>query len=273
MKPNDPWYDPRSTDEIVAAILANPDRDYEFYDDDHYWPNVGVICHRLTPDVLGRAIKLCHSTCLVERRLGCDILGGLGEPDHPYRDESVGPMLRVLDAADDVETTGIVLANLGRLRHPAAAPALLRFLRHPNDGIRYTLAGALPAFAKSGGVIDGLIELTRDRDPDVRDWATFGIGSQIEADGPEIRAALWERTTDPVAIVRAEALSGLAVRKVPGTFEALEQEARQSEVEYPAVRAIEELEDPQCLRLLEELHTRFPDWDDVSLALGRMRSA
>jgi hypothetical protein len=272
MKPDNLWYDPRSTDEIIASILANPDRDDESYEDDHYWPNVGVIGHRLTRDVLARAIALCDSDCRIERRLGCDILGGLGEPNHPFRDESVGPMLRVLNTADDLETTGIAIANLGRLRHPAAAPALLRFLRHSDAGIRYTVAGALLAFAESPGVIAALLELMRDPEPDVRDWATFGIGSQIEADGPEIRAALWERTTDPVAIVRAEALSGLAVRKVPGTFDALEREARQSEVEYPAVRAIEELEYPRSLRLLEELHTRFPDWDDVTLALGRMRS-
>jgi HEAT repeat protein len=273
MRRDDPWYDRRPTDEIIASILTGPNRDDESYEDNHYWPNVGVICHRLTPDVLKRAIELCHSTCRVEQRLGCDILGGLGQPDHPFRDESVGPVLRVLDSADDLETMGVAIANLGCLRHSDAAPALLQFLRHPDDGIRYALAGALPAFAESRGVIYGLIELMRDSDPDVRDWTTFGIGSQIEADGPEIRAALWERTADLVAIVRAEALSGLVARRVPGTFEALQHEIRQPDVEYPVVRAIEELGDPRCLPLMEDLYARFPNWDDVNLALGRMRSA
>jgi hypothetical protein len=273
MTSEDPWFDPRPTDEIIASLLANPDRDDESYEDDRYWPNVGVICHRLTPDVLARAVTLCESSCAVEQRLGCDILGGLGEPDHPFWDESVGPMLRVLDGADELETIGIAIANLGRLCHPGAAPTLLRFVNHPDDGIRYSVATALPRLADAPGVIGALIVLTRDWDVDVRDWATFGLGSQTDADGPDIRSALWERTTDPVAIVRAEALCGLARRKVPGTLEALEEEAGRSKVGHPVIDAAEELGGPRGVRILERLQERFPDWDDVTRALCRLGSA
>ena len=270
MNADNPWFDPRSTDEILASILVDPDWDCESSQDDRYWPNVGVICHRLTPDVLARAVALCDSECRVERRLGCDILGRLGEPEHPFRDESVGPLRRVLDSADDPDTTAIAISNLGRLRHPDAASALLRYLRHRDDGIRYTLATALPVFAESPGVIPALIELTRDRDPDVRDWATFGLASQTDADGEEIRSALWERVSDPVAIVRAEALSGLAARRAPGTVEALQCEVTQPEVGYPVIEAAAELGGPPCMNVLRRLQERFPDWLDVARALGRL---
>jgi hypothetical protein len=51
-----------------------------------------------------------------------------------------------------------------------------------------------------------------DRDAEVRDWATTGIGGIVSLDGPEIRAALLRRATDTDEITRAEALHGLALR-------------------------------------------------------------
>jgi HEAT repeat protein len=57
-----------------------------------------------------------------------------------------------------------------------------------------------------------LIALSRDVDPEVRDWATFGIGSLSDADRPEIRQALVDRLDDSDADPRAEAMVGLAAR-------------------------------------------------------------
>ena len=60
--------------------------------------------------------------------------------------------------------------------------------------------------------IYGLIGLSADQDQDVRDWATFGIGSMIETDIPEIREALVARLTETDSEIRGEALVGLARR-------------------------------------------------------------
>jgi HEAT repeat protein len=55
-------------------------------------------------------------------------------------------------------------------------------------------------------VVDALIQLCRDTDRDVRDWATFTLGSQFKSDSPSLRAALHERLTPhsdwPSATVR-----------------------------------------------------------------------
>ena len=61
--------------------------------------------------------------------------------------------------------------------------------------------------------IAGLIELSRDAATNVRDWATFGLGSMTEADTPELRAALLARVTDDDPETRGEALIGLANRR------------------------------------------------------------
>ena len=41
-----------------------------------------------------------------------------------------------------------------------------------------------------------LIELSNDTQGDIRDWATFGIGTQTDLDNKQIRAALSARLND-----------------------------------------------------------------------------
>jgi HEAT repeat protein len=54
--------------------------------------------------------------------------------------------------------------------------------------------------------------LTQDTAPEVRDWATFALGTQIDLDTSEIRDALAARLNDPDEVTRAEAATGLSRR-------------------------------------------------------------
>jgi HEAT repeat protein len=66
-----------------------------------------------------------------------------------------------------------------------------------------------------------------DDDQDVRDYATFGLGSCSDLDSPGIREALLQRVADSFADVRYEALVGLGkrrdVRVVPHVLRALHE--------------------------------------------------
>ena len=64
-----------------------------------------------------------------------------------------------------------------------------------------------------------LITLSGDSDSNVRNWATFGLGSQLGSpdeadviDTPELRETLAARFSDEHAETRAEAMVGLALR-------------------------------------------------------------
>ena len=52
-----------------------------------------------------------------------------------------------------------------------------------------------------------------DRDPDVRNWATFGIGQQSDVDTDQIRAALAVALSDDDADVRYEGIIGRGRRR------------------------------------------------------------
>jgi HEAT repeat protein len=61
--------------------------------------------------------------------------------------------------------------------------------------------------------IRALIELSTDEDSDVRDWSTFGLGSQVDVDTPALREALANRLDDPDEDTSAESVEGLARRQ------------------------------------------------------------
>ena len=68
------------------------------------------------------------------------------------------------------------------------------------------------AGAPATAVLDALIALSGDAEDDVRDWATFALGTLAEADDPALRDALAARLDDPDEATRLEAVHGLAVR-------------------------------------------------------------
>ena|SRR5438270_8722120 len=100
-------------------------------------------------------------------------------------------------------------------------------------------------------------------DEDVRNWATFGLGSQADIDTAEIRAALLERVTDSHNETRGEALVGLARRKDPRALEPIIQELRSEHIGILALEAAETLGDPRLLPALLRLeHDWQRDEDD-----------
>jgi HEAT repeat protein len=121
--------------------------------------------------------------------------------------------------------------------------------------VRYAVAYGLEGF-EDELAIRTLIVLSRDSDTDVRDWATFALGSQIDLDTPEIRAALLARIVDEDEMTRGEALVGLARRKDHRVIKPLIKELeRHADAEYGeyAVDAAKELADARLLPILRKL--------------------
>ncbi len=132
-------------------------------------------------------------------------------------------------------------------------------------GVTFGLAGQDDPQA-----ISTLITLTNDPNVTVRDWATFDLASQTDWDGPELRAALWARVTDPDNITCGEALKGLASRRDPGALDAIIAELTGSDPHENAVEAAEMLADPRVVPALETLRVRWSGngWLDRVIETG-----
>jgi hypothetical protein len=152
----------------------------------------------------------------VARVLAVDLLGVLGD----VRTDLRPAVARALcDAAIDESDADVHLAlacACGAAKDPGCLPALFGLAGHTSPEVRRAVAEAM-AWAlledPAGPGIDLLADMTRDGDPEVRNWATFSLGWQLAVDSDTIRAALWERIDDPYPEVREEAARGLARRR------------------------------------------------------------
>lgn len=104
-----------------------------------------------------------------------------------------------------------------------------------------------------------LIRWTLDEHHEVRDWATFVLGSQTDLDGDEVRKALRDRLNDSDLDTRCEAFVGLARRRdeagVGAVLRALEGETVSTMMVEAAGRYGREAFLPALLQLR--------DWWDV----------
>jgi HEAT repeat protein len=133
----------------------------------------------------------------------------------------------LLESEHEIRPLSSAIFALAHLGNPQAIPAICGYVAHQDAEVRYASAFALGCVPNCAKAIEGLIELTRDVDGDVRDWATFGVGVLGDADSVQIRDALAARLCDTHQDAREEAVVALAKRHdgrvLPPLFEMLRQ--------------------------------------------------
>ena len=214
--------DGRPACELINILLTVHDEDEA---DSAHWNAMRVLHRRANVEVFVAARSLCESPCPLEQRIGCNILAQLGWLDErPFASASLPLVASVIRRTDNLDTLGCALFALGWLGDRRGVDFVIPYLKHADAEIRYSVTHALTALDDDPRSIDGLIRLTTDPSAKVRDWATFGLGSQIDQDTPAIREALVARLDDADEYVRGEALVGLAKRQDERVIEPLRRE-------------------------------------------------
>jgi HEAT repeat protein len=233
----------------------------EDVDDEERWAIVRRLHGRTDRPAFDAARALAGSSDLRERVLGLDVLGQIGYPaDRPFVEETL-PVL--LDACTDDRTDVLcsAVSALGHLYDTRGREGILRHAAHPSQEVRLAVAQGLPSVAADPAdaeVVAVLVSLSADPDSDVRDWATFGLGSQLTVDAPAVRDALAARLADDDRDTAGEARVGLALRKdarsLPHLLAALDDDPGDFEVEAAAA-----LGAPELLPALQRL--KAAGWD------------
>lgn len=120
--------------EYRKAIFASPDREEN--------ANLALVHYRGGNEefVLGRSY--CASNDPGDRATGADILAQLGWNDRTFLAESVQILIPLLEDPDDRVVYASAVA-LGHRGDPAAIPALLKLIGHPNPQVRQGVAFGL----------------------------------------------------------------------------------------------------------------------------------
>jgi HEAT repeat protein len=253
--------EPPSTSELLRRALALSRSDPED-ESDARWEAIMALHGRPEEAVAQAALAWCRSADAAERRLGIDILAQLGlarpaNAEPPFRAVSL-PVLEHLLTDPDPHVVGASLVALHHLGPSDSLDRIIALATHPSEDVRHSVAVALLAVSEPRA-IRTLIGLSSDSASHVRDWATFGLGAQIEDDSPEIRDALLARAEDADPDTRAEAFAGLAKRHDPRVLVHLQSALRQPSVGTLDVEAALDLADPALLPALEALVS----WWDV----------
>lgn len=197
--------------DLIAAALAEPADSHE------RWKHVVALHRRGDDATFQAAARLLGEPDPGRRALAADILGQLGTDvdvpveARPFRRRAGDLLVPRLGSEEDPEVLAAIAIAVGHLNEERAAPALHALRNHPDADLRHAVVFGLLGLDDDLAVAS-LIELSDDSEAEVRDWATFGLGTVLERDDDLIRSALLARIDDPDADTRAEALRGLANR-------------------------------------------------------------
>lgn len=198
---------------LFALALQNFDEE-----SDAYWSIISKLQSSQDPQTLETAILFCKGYNYKMRCIGAAVLGQLGYANVDnkiFGTERFSTLIRLLSneakGSADVRVLANVCLALGHLRDSRAITEISKLANHYSDDVRLSVACSLSGF-DDARAIQSLIELMDDPNSEVRDWATFAIGSLIKSNKPNILDALHTRISDENADVRNEAILGLALR-------------------------------------------------------------
>lgn len=254
----------QSTAELIAkAYVAHKESDADEKNEekeDEYWHIIAKVTKRGSSCEFDAAKALTESKDIVERQIGANILGELGWTEKTFHEESVAILIQLLsDEADDVIASAAFA--LGHRNDPRGIPHLVKIIGHNNREVRYGVVSGLSGFDDEPAV-DALIQLSRDSDYDVRNWATFGLGSLCSMDTEGLRKALIERLSEEDHEIRGEALIGLARLKDENVKEAIMKELIGEFHGGWVLEAAELMGDPDYCPLLRELRVQLEGTED-----------
>ncbi|MDN5215102.1 HEAT repeat domain-containing protein [Fulvivirgaceae bacterium BMA12] len=220
-----------------------------------YWENIGELRRRPNNEVHSRAVQLSKSKIEKEKIIGIDVLAQLGFDPRFKQKETIDIYFELLQEEQTPKVLGSILSGIGHNNENLTdkqIQKLCEFECHNFSDVRFSLVHALSR-VENKNAIQVIINLSQDKHPEVRDWATFALGSQIEITNEKIINALWDRLGDEFTNVRFEAIAGLANRKDKRIKEILIQELKEIDNHGSLIlESIESLNDKDFIELIEK---------------------
>lgn len=234
-------------DKLLARLLNNKS-------DKSRWDNISVLRKRPSQELFSKCIDLTKSKDTKYKCIGIDILAQFGLPPRPFLRQTLEIYFDLLNTETDAK---VIMSLLYAVNHnndnlnKRQIEKLCSFSDTENSQIKEGLVFSLLGI-DSLNAIETLIKLSTDKSSYIRNWATFGIGTQVAKDNKNIREALWKRVNDKHQETKLEAIVGLAKRKDNRVGEAIKRELIDGEFGTLLFEAIIETKDKSFLPLLRQ---------------------
>ena len=248
----------------------------------NYWDYISILRQRTTKEVFEKSVQFAQSKNPKEKIIGIDVLSQLGILPRPFLKQTIKLFFELLKDEKNPKVLRSLLFAIGHNNENLTSKQigkLAEFTTTKNPLIKEGLVSSL-LMINHPKAIESLITLSSDKISHIRDWATFGLGTQIDEDNLEIRNALWKRVKDKHQETKLEAILGLAKRKDDGIKPIIVQELLNGEYGIVLFEAIEEIGDKENLKVLkayyksEKSNKKIPkDWfDDLKTCIKTLES-
>ncbi len=231
-----------------------------------YWENIIELRSRANDEVHLRATQLCKSKIDKEKEIGVDLLAQLGFNPRVKQNETIDVYFELLKYAPSPKLLDNILSGIGHnneILTDRQIQEIIKYKNHNYSDVRFSLVHALSRL-ENKHAIKALISLSKDKHHDIRNWATFGLGSQVELINDDIVNALYDRINDSHQETRFEAIVGLANRKDQRTKKIIIKELKTGEYGSLLFEAIEALNDKELLPYLEEILDQVKSETDIN---------
>ncbi len=219
-----------------------------------YWDYIRELRARPTAEVFNTSLALTFRCDAKSRMIGVNVLAQLGVASRPFLVVTLSRYFELLETEKDNKVLTCILIsvghNNGQLSKKQIA-TLCGFALAKDRNVRQAVVSSLLT-VDDPLAIDTLIILSTDRVANIRDWATFGLGSQISRNNAKIRAALWARVDDADQDTRFEAIVGLAERKDERIKDIIIRELMTKDYGALLFDAVQAMPDKRYLALLQQ---------------------
>ena len=183
--------------------------------EEEYWSFISRLRKLPCNEVYEKAIEFIKSDNKKDKIIGIDVLQQLGFNPRFKQEQTVKLHFELLEVHKTDVVTESLLYGIGHNNENLSQlqiDNLTQLDEFVDDDINQAYISALSGI-NNIKAIRKLIQFTNSKNSDIRNWSTFGIGTQVEVDSEEIREALWKRVKDSNFETKSEAIYGLAKRK------------------------------------------------------------
>lgn len=244
-------------------------------DPDLYWELVSALHDRPPAEVWALMAPLADSDDVRLQQLVPDVLRLLGREAQPLATETLALFAKMLAVPNPPAELIASIGNACVDFHDSQVVTMLApFATHPDETVREAVLHALRR-SSHPEAIAALIKLSQDEVDELREWATFALGSQLPlVHGAEVREALAARLTDRHEATRDEAVIGLGLRGDARAVGPLRSQLERGFVGLALFEAARALATPKLLDVLTALtqnpkvQTRLTDEERAELTMA-----
>jgi hypothetical protein len=143
---------------------------------------------RPSREVFETALSLLREKKAVARAAGYLILGQLGSPDRPFRDDSMLPILCGIESERSLSVRGAIAYAIGHLVppkefHEQIIGGLLRYLDTKSRSLQVAIAFAIAGLSLSVQLDQLIKKLLAGNDQDLREWVEISLEAIRQREG------------------------------------------------------------------------------------------